>query len=1238
MVLTFYSYKGGVGRSMALANVAQWYYLQGKRVVIVDWDLEAPGLEGYFLSDDEKLKEFKSRPGVIDMLEEYKLRYSKFKLELTKAQQEIQSIAAKLLDELQQTEVEWDYVKETLNNYALFEKEDLPQIKNEISELTRRSEISIADISKILKSRLNGSNLANTISLNINNKIQENYLDLGSIGIYLATYSLFKKEDISNIISQLQELVRERSFNETTLSKILSPYIPVGAATENANVFLDEVTNLQNYLQPIYSSPSYGNQKTEGIWLLSAGSRKEFTEYAKKIQNFNWTEYYASYNGEEYFEWLRKQLVDFADVILIDSRTGVSEMSGVSTRQLADSIVIISAPNPQNLIGAANMVKSFLNEDVKKARKNRDLKVVIIPSRIDVSESALLNKFQATFYRTVDEILPDMPGKILWELGIPYIPYYNFMEELVVGVSDKPEELENTGRSPVLARAYRSLASFLISGNMERENLPAEKSSVQPFIGLRSFQREDVSLFFGRSVEISRMMDIISRTGLLILNGPSGSGKSSVLSAGLIPFLHDSKEMADASIVIFKPGADPFANLAAAIATVVSEKEDVDAKKKSEKLTKLFIAIPAQFKENINDVYGVERDYILVIDQFEEVFTLCPDEQKREAFINALAGWISNQQAKMVLAIRSDYYSQLSSYSSIVTSLGNSFFNLGIPSERELRQIIVEPASKAGLKIEQGLPERILKDLETVNNKLPVLQVVLYELWSNRTGSTLTHSVYDKINRVDGVLKQMFEENYKVFSQGELAAARSIITRLVDVNTQTRKKLNLQEISTEQRASLRPFIDKGLLSVEQNENTGIETIEVSHDSLITSWPQLREWTNTDREFLVWRQRLTSKINEWKAGGKTNDFVLRKAGVSEAKYWLKEREADLLPGEIEFIKKSVAYKDSQRQTRLGFIIIAAVILVIIGVVFFKNRTFSGVIGTQPDTTQTKAYDFARQYSAESNPDLDFNLKMLREYYQLDTPFQNNLKDIRQQIENNISYKFFVTIDSFYSSLRNKTFDAYTFFSDTVSEFGSLKNVIPKDIQSKVSGFSSVKITNTALDTTSMFSTDSLGYYVTYEEVGNSLIDASVQYEKIQNKVKIQLDDNFKIKSLIYLESKKQGTPVKISAAPAQMRVDLFSCGDNANEGSIGRIMSILQKQNFNVVRRSFRNPADPLSPYYVNGNEIRYNGMEEYGVATKLKSLLQQNSNLDFTPKEVRTVTPNIISIFICGEQTFYLKK
>jgi hypothetical protein len=257
-------------------------------------------------------------------------------------------------------------------------------------------------------------------------------------------------------------------------------------------------------------------------------------------------------------------------------------------------------------------------------------------------------------------------------------------------------------------------------------------------------------------------------------------------------------------------------------------------------------------------------------------------------------------------------------------------------------------------------------------------------------------------------------------------------------------------------------------------------------------------------------------------------------------------------------------------------------------------------------------------------------MLKKYYQLDKKFQDNLKDIKQEIENNVSYKFYALIDSFYSSLQNRTFNAAAFFNDSVSSFGSLKNIVSRDIQSKVDALAKTKITNTAVDTTLNFKSDSLGFYVSYTEEGNVLLDILQEYKTIENNTTVGFTENFRIKSFDYTTNKKEGKVVPITPEPVQTRIDLFSCSDDrSQQAEFNRILLLLKKQNYNVVRRSFKNPSDQLSPYYVNGNEIRYNGGNELGIANKLKALLEQGTSSVFSIKKVRTVTPNILSIFIC---------
>jgi hypothetical protein len=286
----------------------------------------------------------------------------------------------------------------------------------------------------------------------------------------------------------------------------------------------------------------------------------------------------------------------------------------------------------------------------------------------------------------------------------------------------------------------------------------------------------------------------------------------------------------------------------------------------------------------------------------------------------------------------------------------------------------------------------------------------------------------------------------------------------------------------------------------------------------------------------------------------------------------------------------------------------------------------------DSVQTKAYNFTTQYSSATNPDLDFNLRMLKQYYQLDKKYQDNLKNIKQEIENNIYYKFYSVIDTFYSSLRNKTFNAATFFNDSVSSFGNLKNLTPGDIQSKIDALAKTNITNSVIDTTLNFTSDASGFYVSFREHGNVLLDELKEYKTIENDNKVGFADNFRIKSFQYSNIKAGPLVTTVATAPPQKRIDLFTCGtDRSGQVNISRAMLLLKKQNYNVVRRSFKNPEDKNSPYYVSGNEIRYDGADEAAIANKLKALLEQNTNAGFSTKKVRTVTPNVISIFICQD-------
>lgn len=278
MIYTFYSYKGGVGRTMALANVGEVFYRAGLKVLLVDWDLEAPGLERFFV-DAERTT---AQPGVIDMLLEYKHQMTQ------------------------------DWTAE-------------------------------------------------------------------------AGHLPFKKP--------------------SDIAFDLYPDSPKGR-----------------------------------LQLLTAGQRDKvnFSHYANAVLTFDWKDFYDNWEGEAYFEWLRQQFLAMADVVLIDSRTGITEMGGVCTYQLADVVVAFCTANQQSLSGTAEVLSDLMKDDVREARQ-RPLKVVAVPARVEQSDRELLSRFKKDFLALYSPVAADtlkITPDQLWELGIPYIPSYAYEETCPVRESE----------------------------------------------------------------------------------------------------------------------------------------------------------------------------------------------------------------------------------------------------------------------------------------------------------------------------------------------------------------------------------------------------------------------------------------------------------------------------------------------------------------------------------------------------------------------------------------------------------------------------------------------------------------------------------------------------------------------------------------------------------------------------------------------------------------------------------
>jgi hypothetical protein len=460
-----------------------------------------------------------------------------------------------------------------------------------------------------------------------------------------------------------------------------------------------------------------------------------------------------------------------------------------------------------------------------------------------------------------------------------------------------------------------------------------------------------------------------------------------------------------------------------------------------------------------------------------------------------------------------------------------------------------------------------------------------------------------------------------------------LITRTVNVITETRQKLNLADIDPEKRVLLKPFIDKGLLVIGKEPKTDTETVELAHDVLITSWPQLKDWIAKDYRFLVWRQKLNSKIENWKFANRTDEFLLNRASNTEAGKWMAEYDEDLSRSEREYIKKSITYRKTQRQNRIYTLLVIPVSLIFFIIAYVNKQNKGDQVLPATDSVAIKAYQFTKEYYENDNTDLGFNLRMLKRFYAFNKEVQDSLQGIKKGIEGIIVKSFTQVADSFYISLQNKTFDADRFFVDTAIAFGYLRNISSADIQARIDAFSKRDIRNKPIDSTYLFKTDSLGFYLIYREKGNVLLDRLQEYGELETVDTLMFTENLQIRSFTYRTIKANDkVAVTITLPVTAIRADLFVCSDLPGKRYyIDEIVKTLEEEKFSIRRKSFQNPSNATSPYFVKGNEIRYFGADEYRIAVSLRDAFLKRNKLEFTIKPVRISTPGSISVFVCDE-------
>lgn len=430
-------------------------------------------------------------------------------------------------------------------------------------------------------------------------------------------------------------------------------------------------------------------------------------------------------------------------------------------------------------------------------------------------------------------------------------------------------------------------------------------SDICPYRGLSAFTEADAEFFFGRETLVTKLVDHLrGNPRFLAVVGPSGSGKSSVVQAGLIPSLRrgEAPGSQDWHILSFRPGDDPFAALASA--DLDEEGDDVLAKAQA------FFQTHSQFKR-----------LAIFADQFEELFALC-SESVQERFLSKLQALLeSNLPITVLLTLRADFYSHLLRSQALVDWLELGQVNVPPMGLEELQAVVEEPALRLGLRFEPGLVNTIAEDAGEVDHPLPLLESALTQLWEKRENGTLTHAAYEGLGRVAGAIGQWAEDAYSGLSPEDQSLAQHIFTRLVHYGegetVDTRRRCSLSELVTGRREEervhqlVRKLADARLLVT--GEETGTETVEIIHDALIQQWNRLGQWIAKQREFYLWRQRLDERVQEWQEL-RDPGSLLRGAPLAEAEGWLDDHDEELNEAEQEFIRESLVSRDREQATQ------------------------------------------------------------------------------------------------------------------------------------------------------------------------------------------------------------------------------------------------------------------------------------------------------------------------------------
>ncbi|MDQ7803117.1 hypothetical protein Q5425_05215 [Amycolatopsis sp. A133] len=494
-----------------------------------------------------------------------------------------------------------------------------------------------------------------------------------------------------------------------------------------------------------------------------------------------------------------------------------------------------------------------------------------------------------------------------------------------------------------------------------------------PYVGLAAFRSETADRFFGRERLVGELVSRMASRRFLAVVGASGSGKSSLLRAGLVPALHAAGQ---AQSVVLTPGARPVHECAIRLAPLSGSSPGALAAALAEDPANLGLAVHEALADR-----PPEAEVVFVVDQFEEVFTLCDDERERDRFIAALLTAVrqTGSRTRVVLGVRADFYARCAGHPDLVAALQDAELLVGPMTAEELTEAITRPAVRQGLVVERALTTAVLADVAGQPGYLPLVSHALLETWRRRRGNALTLSAYLATGGVRGAIAQTADHAYHALDADQQRAAKQILLRLIALGEDTedsRRRVPAAEFDTgpHPAAVLDELVRARLLTV------GEHTVEIAHEALIRNWPTLRAWIDEDRELLLAQRRLTDAAAEWERSGRDEEFLYRGSRLTA---WDERDLGRLNDAEREFLEQSwrrhgrelAATRRRARRTLIG----AGVVVVVVSLLAVLALVSAGRASGDRDLA------FSRQLVANARAQLaldpELALLLARQAYRI-----------------------------------------------------------------------------------------------------------------------------------------------------------------------------------------------------------------------------------------------------------------